>query len=288
MRVQRVVTNETCNQNCWFCDARRPSEDPDFVAQLAVRRRIAAACEGDTREIVLTGGEPTMRSDLADLVRRAGSSGREGCPGDQCGVDRRRPGPGVGRRGTRHRARPVGGVGRRSRRDHARPGWLRGRGARDPSTGGCGRSGRGDDADRAPQSEAGCGHSARARSQRAAGRVVGAHRSDRRAGSLGARVPRRDRARRHRGGGELPAGRRQRPARPGDVPPTLYLREADAGRAFVRAQPRQLVAPGLPTRRRMRGVPGKRPLPRIPGGGLRVGRGSDARSGDASTDCGAG
>ncbi len=75
MRVQRVITNETCNQNCWFCDARRPSEDPDFVAQVAVRRRIAAACEGDTREIILTGGEPTMRSDLADLVRRACSGG---------------------------------------------------------------------------------------------------------------------------------------------------------------------------------------------------------------------
>jgi MoaA/NifB/PqqE/SkfB family radical SAM enzyme len=75
MRVQRVVTNETCNQNCWFCDARRPVEDPDFIARAAVRRRIAEACEGEAGEIILTGGEPTMRSDLADLVRQASAQG---------------------------------------------------------------------------------------------------------------------------------------------------------------------------------------------------------------------
>lgn len=71
MHVQRVVTNETCNQNCWFCTGRRPAEDPRFVSRAAVRQRVADAQSADTREIVLTGGEPTLRSDLADLVRRA-------------------------------------------------------------------------------------------------------------------------------------------------------------------------------------------------------------------------
>jgi MoaA/NifB/PqqE/SkfB family radical SAM enzyme len=75
MRVQRVITNETCNQNCWFCNARQPAERPDFVARRAVRQRIAAARAGGTREIVLTGGEPTLRSDVADLVRRAAEGG---------------------------------------------------------------------------------------------------------------------------------------------------------------------------------------------------------------------
>jgi MoaA/NifB/PqqE/SkfB family radical SAM enzyme len=75
MRVQRVITNETCNQNCWFCNARRPAEDPDFVPTAAVRRRIDEALSGETREIVLTGGEPTLRSDLAGLVRRAAAGG---------------------------------------------------------------------------------------------------------------------------------------------------------------------------------------------------------------------
>lgn len=76
MHVQRVITNETCNQNCWFCNARRPAERPEFVARAAVRGRIEAARAGDPREIVLTGGEPAMRSDLADLVQRAAADGR--------------------------------------------------------------------------------------------------------------------------------------------------------------------------------------------------------------------
>src|SRR5262249_19520599 len=75
MHVQRVITNETCNQNCWFCNARRPAERPDFVARPAGRRRVAPAPGGGTREVVLTGGEPTLRSDLADLVRRAADGG---------------------------------------------------------------------------------------------------------------------------------------------------------------------------------------------------------------------
>src|SRR2546422_3576063 len=76
MRIERVVTNETCNQNCWFCTARRPAERPEFIARRAVRERIAAARAGDPREIILTGGEPAMRSDLVDLVQRAGEGGR--------------------------------------------------------------------------------------------------------------------------------------------------------------------------------------------------------------------
>jgi len=75
MRVQRVVSNETCNQNCWFCNARRPSEDPDFVARGAVWQRIDEARLGEPEEIVLTGGEPTLRSDLIGLVKRAAVGG---------------------------------------------------------------------------------------------------------------------------------------------------------------------------------------------------------------------
>jgi len=75
MHVQRVITNETCNQNCWFCNGRRPAERAEFVARPAVRRRIAEAHQRDTREIVLTGGEPALRSDLADLVERAAAGG---------------------------------------------------------------------------------------------------------------------------------------------------------------------------------------------------------------------
>ena len=75
MRVARVLTNETCNQACSFCSARRPSERREFIVATAVKKRIDAALAEGAREIILTGGEPTMRRDLADLVRYARSRG---------------------------------------------------------------------------------------------------------------------------------------------------------------------------------------------------------------------
>jgi MoaA/NifB/PqqE/SkfB family radical SAM enzyme len=73
--VARVVTNETCNQNCGFCKARRPAERAPFVAAAAVRARIEAAARGGARQVVLTGGEPTLRRDLPALVVHARAAG---------------------------------------------------------------------------------------------------------------------------------------------------------------------------------------------------------------------
>lgn len=72
MRVARVTTNETCNQNCGFCHARRGREDRDFVRGASAR--VAAAAAG-VEELVLTGGEPTMRRDLPALVAQAKAAG---------------------------------------------------------------------------------------------------------------------------------------------------------------------------------------------------------------------
>lgn len=75
MRVQRILVNETCNQECGFCNARRGSERPDFIAVDAVVARIAAAKLGGAQELVLTGGEPTLRHDLAEVVKVASDGG---------------------------------------------------------------------------------------------------------------------------------------------------------------------------------------------------------------------
>ncbi|MCA9712738.1 MAG: radical SAM protein, partial [Myxococcales bacterium] len=75
MRVARVVTNETCNQACRFCNARRPRERASIAAAAAVRRRIADAHRAGVHELVLTGGEPTIRPDLLPLLRAAKSLG---------------------------------------------------------------------------------------------------------------------------------------------------------------------------------------------------------------------
>lgn len=71
MLVARIVTNETCNQNCGFCDARRPVETPSVARAEAVLRRIDDAAGGGAREIVLTGGEPSLRRDLPLFIKRA-------------------------------------------------------------------------------------------------------------------------------------------------------------------------------------------------------------------------
>lgn len=75
MRIARVLTNETCNQACRFCDARRPHERASFAAASAVRERIALAHREGAHELVLTGGEPTLRADLSSLVAAAARPG---------------------------------------------------------------------------------------------------------------------------------------------------------------------------------------------------------------------
>jgi len=75
MRTAAIATNETCNQNCTYCSARRPVEDQSFVRPAAVRARIDAAVAAGAREVVLTGGEPTLRRDLAALIAHGRAAG---------------------------------------------------------------------------------------------------------------------------------------------------------------------------------------------------------------------
>jgi MoaA/NifB/PqqE/SkfB family radical SAM enzyme len=72
MRTAAVATNETCNHRCWFCDARREHERASVAAPVAIARRID---EAGAAEIVLTGGEPTLRRDLPRWVARARGHG---------------------------------------------------------------------------------------------------------------------------------------------------------------------------------------------------------------------
>lgn len=72
MRTAAVATNETCNHRCWFCDARRDSERASVASPAAIARRIDAA---GAVEIVLGGGEPTLRSDLPRWIARARGRG---------------------------------------------------------------------------------------------------------------------------------------------------------------------------------------------------------------------
>ena len=68
MKSARVLTNETCNQNCTFCSTRRSEERRSFVRRAAVEERIRAAAQSGAVELTLSGGEPTLRNDLELLI----------------------------------------------------------------------------------------------------------------------------------------------------------------------------------------------------------------------------
>jgi molybdenum cofactor biosynthesis enzyme MoaA len=70
-----VVTNRRCNQNCRFCTERSPVDDPASIQRAAVERRVEQARADGADELVLTGGEPTLRRDLASIVASAKRSG---------------------------------------------------------------------------------------------------------------------------------------------------------------------------------------------------------------------
>lgn len=75
MQSAAVATNLTCNQNCAYCGARQPAEARAFVHPTAVLARISAAVASGAREVLLTGGEPTLRRDLSDLVAAVAAQG---------------------------------------------------------------------------------------------------------------------------------------------------------------------------------------------------------------------
>ncbi len=76
VRSEQVHTNLRCNQNCRVCVARRATDDLAWVRADAVEARISAAVASGAQEVVLGGGEPTLRRDLVALVvgaRRLGA-----------------------------------------------------------------------------------------------------------------------------------------------------------------------------------------------------------------------
>ena len=75
MRSERVAVTLRCNQHCSYCTARRPTDDGAWVQQSAVKSRIEQAIQAGVKEVVLTGGEPTLRRDLPSLVAFAHASG---------------------------------------------------------------------------------------------------------------------------------------------------------------------------------------------------------------------
>lgn len=70
-QIAEVLVRVTgrCNQACPFCSAPPPRPDPPAASLARLFARLAERAPGAT--VTLTGGEPTLRRDLPNLVRRA-------------------------------------------------------------------------------------------------------------------------------------------------------------------------------------------------------------------------
>ncbi len=75
MDTARIDTHLRCNQACRFCTVRRERDDLRAIQTDAVLARIEAARVSGARDIVLSGGEPTMRRDLEQLIAAAARDG---------------------------------------------------------------------------------------------------------------------------------------------------------------------------------------------------------------------
>ena len=77
MRSAGIPTNLRCNQHCLYCDRRAAEDDLAAIQPRAIRAAINRALAGGVTDIILTGGEPTLRGDLAELVAHARAAGAQ-------------------------------------------------------------------------------------------------------------------------------------------------------------------------------------------------------------------
>jgi MoaA/NifB/PqqE/SkfB family radical SAM enzyme len=74
MHTEQAVVTLRCNQNCTFCETRRPDDD-ELGEPGTAAARIRTALAAGARHLILTGGEPALRRDLVALVAAARQGG---------------------------------------------------------------------------------------------------------------------------------------------------------------------------------------------------------------------
>ncbi len=67
----RIQVNTTCNFKCFFCHMEGTGIHSEFMSADEIERIIITAHKWGVNKIKFTGGEPTLRRDIVDLVRRA-------------------------------------------------------------------------------------------------------------------------------------------------------------------------------------------------------------------------
>lgn len=64
----RLVLNTRCNGNCYFCHHEGNTGQNIDMSWDVINECLEAACELNVSRISLTGGEPTLRNDLSDII----------------------------------------------------------------------------------------------------------------------------------------------------------------------------------------------------------------------------
>lgn len=74
-RYLRLSVTEVCNFRCTYClpNGYRKSGPMDFLAPVEAERLVRAFSELGLRKVRLTGGEPSVRKDLTEIISRVAS-----------------------------------------------------------------------------------------------------------------------------------------------------------------------------------------------------------------------
>ena len=64
----RLVLNTTCNGKCYFCHHEGNTVSDEEMPISIITECVDAAKQLQIRKISLTGGEPTLRTDIDDIV----------------------------------------------------------------------------------------------------------------------------------------------------------------------------------------------------------------------------
>lgn len=66
----RLSITDVCNFKCNYClpDGYQPEDNPQFLGRHELRRMVSAFADMGTEKVRITGGEPSLRKDFADII----------------------------------------------------------------------------------------------------------------------------------------------------------------------------------------------------------------------------
>ncbi len=70
VRSMRIQVNTTCNFGCFFCHMEGTGVHSESLSADEIERVVSTASRWGVNKIKFTGGEPTLRRDILDIVKR--------------------------------------------------------------------------------------------------------------------------------------------------------------------------------------------------------------------------